>query len=204
MNVQKVLIFVLLFLMFSVVKAQDIIRFADGKILECKVEGITDTTVWFIEKPYKKNPKETILRNDDIFSVVFGDTSEVVVYKPDASDKLAFNVEQMRNYVAGASFARRNYKAIIPTTGAFIAGAGGGLLGFWGLLIPLTYDLGISSYLPRAKNYRKEPLPPNADEFFAIGYQDVANKRRTHRIIASSFAGVVAIVVYTTLMTKGE
>jgi len=62
----------------------------------------------------------------------------------------------------------------------------------------------VSVFTPRARNFNQEQLPMNADEFFAIGYQDVARKRRTKRIIASSFTGVVAIVVYTTLMTKEE
>ncbi len=196
---------ILLPLIFTLVQgwAQDKILYCNGKVLNCKVEAITDTTVWFFKKPQNKNT-EMILRTTDMFAVVFGDTSEVVVYKPDATDSKAFTVEQMRSYVAGASYARRNYKPWLSSVGAFIAGAGGGFLGFWGLLIPVTYDIGISSYAPNAHNFRKEPLPEGADEFFGLGYQDVAHKRKTLHVIASSLVGVAAIVVYTTVKTKDD
>ncbi len=185
------------------VRAQDKILFCNGKVWNCKVEAVTDTSVWFFKKPQKRNT-EMILKTTDIFAVVFGDTNEVITYKPDTSDSKAFTVEQMRSYVAGAAYARRNYRPWFSTSGAFIAGAGGGFLGFWGLLIPVTYDIGVGSFAPHARNFRKEPLPDRADEFFGLGYQDAAHKKKTLHIIASSLAGVAGIVIYTTINTKDK
>ena len=181
--------------------AQDKVRFANGKELECKIEGASDTTVW-VTKTKGKKTKEAIFSNKDVFSIVYKDSIEVVLYKPDAADEKAFTVEQMRDFVAGESFARRNYKSCLPTTGAFLSGVGGGLLGFWGLLVPLIYDLGVSSYRSSPRNSKKEALPATVDQFFILGYQDVTQLKKTHNVIKGSVVGVVGIVVYTTLMSK--
>jgi len=191
--------------MFSAVSvsliAQDKVRFSNGKELECKIEGASDTTVW-VTKTKGKKTKEAIFSNKEVFSIVYKDSIEVVLYKPDASDEKAFSVDQMRSYVAGEAFARRNYKGCIATGGSFISGVGGGLLGFWGLLVPLIYDISVSSYRPSPRNYRNEVLPATVDDFFILGYQDVAQKKKTHNVIKGSVIGVVGIVLYTTLMSK--
>jgi len=181
--------------------AQDLIRFADGKELKCKIEGVTDTTAWFSYQKGKRNKDEVIFLTD-IFSLVYGDTLETVVYKPDTTDSLSFNIEQMRSYVAGAAFARRNYKGNLSTVGGFLAGAGGGLLGFWGLTIPLTYDLLVGFLAPQPRNYRKERKPEVVDDFFVLGYQDVAQKKKARKIIFSSITGAIIIGVYTTVRTQ--
>lgn len=195
------LIFTLLLSLPFILLAQDKVRFADGKVLDCIVEGITDTTVW-VSIPKGKKKKEKILPYDDLFSVVYGDTLEIIMYKPNSEDPQAFTVEQMRSYVAGASFARRNYKGALPVAGAFVAGVGGGLVGFWGLIIPLVYDLGVGYMYPQPRNFRKEKLPAIVDDFFIFGYEDVTRKKKGRKIFASSVVGVLSIGVYTAIQSK--
>jgi len=197
---QNIFFLLLLIIGFSL-SAQDKVRFSDGKELKCKVLGLTDTTVWVGIKAGKKT-KEEIIFNKYVFSVVYGDGREVVIYKPNTSDEKAFNVMQMRSYVDGASFARRNYKPYAATCGAFIVGAGGGLIGFWGFLPVIAYDLGIGSYPPRPKTKKKEHLPEVVDQFFTLGYQDVAQKKKAHHVIVGSIAGFASGVIYTYIGLK--
>jgi len=203
MKISQYLFFLILLTSSFALLAQDKVRFCDGKELKCKVEGRTDTTVW-VSKKTKRKTKEEIILSKHIFSLVYGDSNEVVIYKPDASDEKAFTVLQMRSYVEGASFARRNFHPFIPTCGAFIAGAGGGYVGFWGFLIALTYDIGVSSFAPRPKSTRKEKLPEVTDQFFIFGFQDVARKKKTHRIIFGSIAGFVTGAVVHDIIKKPQ
>ena len=195
-------IFLLIFITncFSLL-AQDKIRFSDGRELLCKVQGLTDTSVW-INKKVKKKTKEEIVSNKNIFSIVYGDTNEVVVYKPDPSDEKAFTIIQMRSYVEGAAYARKNYHSFLPASIAFIVGAGGGYIGFWGFLPALAYDIGVSSHHPEPKSKKNENAPQEFDQFFVFGYQDMVSKKKTHNIIAGSFIGFVAGVVCNYIITK--
>ena len=193
-----IFLFIFLIIICSL-SAQDKVRFSDGKELKCKVQGVTDTTVWVYQKGERKT-KEAIISNKDVFSVVYGDSNEVVIYKPDPSDAKAFTVLQMKSYVEGASFARRNYSSCLATSTAFVVGAGGGILGFWGFLPVLVYDLVVSSYQIHPKSRKKEPVPAVVDDFFMYGFRDVAQKKKAIHVIASSLAGIATGAIYTYIL----
>jgi len=177
--------------------AQDKIIFLDGQILDCKVLGFNDT-ISHIEKGKRK--KEIIIDNSDVFSIKIGDTLEFIIYQADISKQRTFSEHQMMRYVQGAIYAHEHYCPFWVGVGGVITGAGGGLIGFYGLLIPAAYDITMGAVYTFPKPKKKQPSLLLKDEYFVMGYQSVAQKKKVKTAIITSLTGLVAIVTYSYIM----
>ncbi|MDD3876683.1 MAG: hypothetical protein PHT69_08685 [Bacteroidales bacterium] len=195
---QKILVTLLFCFSFSFfVIAQDKVIFLDGTEQECRIKAHNDTLTW-IEKPVRKKIKEIYIDNDEIFSLNFADTFEVVIYKPDAAKERTFTIDQMRLYVSGASYAQKHFKTHFSTAGGFITGAGGPLfLGFYGIAVPVAYDLIAAAIQPFPKPKTDEDIALFQNQFFILGYQTIAQKKKIRNVILSSITGFVAVGTYS-------
>lgn len=192
-------------IIFSLKEAvsQDRIVFLDGESIDCKILGYSDSLT-SSERVIRRKPREETHLNEEIFALYFGDTSEVVIYKPNPERNMTFTVEQMRQYVAGAAYAHENYTAFLLTTGAFVSGVGGGMLGFYGLLLPAAYNITAGAVRPFPKQSKNEDLPLLDNEFFILGYQNVAQRKKVRQMLLSSVVGLVAVYTYTFILFLGD
>jgi len=189
----------LLFVLFKYSNAQDRVLFLDGKEQICRIIGVSDSVIW-IEEQKRNKVKDYAFSTDDVYAIYYGDTIEVIVYKTDFSKGLEFSVENMGLYVAGARYARKHYKTTLVTAGGFIAGVGGGMMGFYGLLIPAAYDITVGAVRPFPRQNKYEPIPLMQNEYFILGYQNIAQKKKIRNVIISSISGVAVVGIYSYIM----
>lgn len=90
-----------------------------------------------------------------VFSIVYADSTEKVIYSSDPNDSLDFTVEQMRTFILGEQDAIKNYKNHTNKAVAFIIGAGGSYFGgFYGLIPPPLYATIIGSFSPKIEKQK--------------------------------------------------
>lgn len=112
-----------------------------------------------VESQTGKNKKSKLrfIHPDRVFSVRFSDGREQVVFEPDTLDPLEFSVSQMRMFIKGEQDAAMYYKNDLNKVLAVGVGAGAGILGFYGLVIPPLYSTVVGSYSPNLdKRLRKQ------------------------------------------------
>jgi hypothetical protein len=128
------------------VSAQDTILLTTGRKIIVSSIDLSDNTI-----AYRKIDKKDKLKTIEpyrVFSILYKDGTERIIYQPDSLDPLDFKVEDMRNYIKGMQDAQSLYKNnYIKITGAVI-GAGSALLGFYGLVGPPLYATVVGSYSP--------------------------------------------------------
>ncbi|HRH65482.1 MAG TPA: hypothetical protein PLU53_04235 [Bacteroidia bacterium] len=188
----RILLFPLFFFLlgYGSVKAQDTLVLINGKMLAVKSVDLKDYTI-----AYRKMDGKSRLKTIDperVFSIRYRDGSERVIYSSDSLDPVDFKPEEMRMFIKGEQDADKFYKNNLNKGVAFVFGAGGGLLGFYGLAVPPLYSTIIGSFSPKMENQKVSDPVLLQNNIYREGYERKARDRKIRNAIISGFAGFVA------------
>lgn len=117
--------------------SQDSLLLLSGKIYTGQISE-NSTTFIRIWKDKSITNSSKLIYKDEIYSFVKnGQTT--VLYNPDSNNGLVFNKSEMLSFIKGLQDGKKQYHSPFSTIGGFVAGATGGVFGFWGTTIPSTY-----------------------------------------------------------------
>ena len=178
--------------------AQNTINYLNGKIVGVKQYEINEDKIIFI-KTDCENDKPKKITKLKIFSIVDSGGTETVVYKKNASIIGEMSVDEMRYFVLGEQFAWKYYKNNWNKIGGLASGLTGGVIGFYGLPVPLFYSIINERVSPPIKYPDGVALPEAAShEYFQYGYQKRAANKKLSEIF--TFGGIGLAVGITTFV----
>ena len=185
----KVLSGLLLFFLISLVpaRAQDTLLLINGHKMVVKSVDLKDYTIAY--RTLGKNRLRTI-DPYRVFSIVYADGTERVIYERDSLDPVDFSVEQMRMFIRGEQDADRYYKNTTNKVAAFLIGGGASYFTIYGLVIPPLYATIIGSFSPRIEKYQTDINLLNVSEY-REGYERKARDRKIRNALIGGMAGFV-------------
>lgn len=133
------------------VHAQDTLMLLNGKKLVVKSVDLKDYEIAY--RTLDKNSKLKRMDPERVFSVVYRDGTERVVYRKDSLDPIDFTELEMRMFVKGEQDAREFYRNRPIQVFGFAAGVVSGMFGFYGVLGPPIYSTFFGSFSPNV--YKK-------------------------------------------------
>ena len=145
---QALLIVILAFSVLSA-PAQDTLLLISGKKIIASSVDIRDNKI-----AYKKNTPDSKLKTIDperVFSIIYKDGREQLIYQSDSLDPIDFKVEEMRSFITGEQDAMKYYKNNVVKGMGIIIGGSSALLGFYGIIIPPLYSTIVGSFSPDVK-----------------------------------------------------
>lgn len=119
---------------------------------------------------------------DRIFSVEDSLLGERLIYQPDTTDTLEYNVADMRMFVEGEKYALKHYRKPLTAVGATAVGAAGVVfLGVYGLVAPFGYVALTNAFTPKPNiSLPDAPVFIN-DQTFIEGYGYRARKMKAKK-----------------------
>lgn len=186
----KVLSGLLLLFLLSLVpaRAQDTLLLINGHKMVVKSVDLKDYTIAY--RTLEKNRLRTI-DPYRVFSIVYADGTERVIYQRDSLDPVDFSVEQMRMFIRGEQDADKYYHNTPNKVAAFLIGGGASYFTIYGLIIPPLYATVVGSFSPRIEKYRTDINLLNVSEY-REGYERKARDRKIRNALISGMAGFVA------------
>jgi hypothetical protein len=152
--------FTLFFIYFcQAVSAQDTLLLISGRKIVVSTIDLSGNTIAY------RTPEKNKLKTIDpyrVFSIIYKDGQERIIYQPDSLDPIDFKVDEMRNFIKGEQDARSLYKNnSIKIIGVGL-GAGSAFLGFYGVVVPPLYATVIGSYSPNIEKRLNVNIDGNA------------------------------------------
>lgn len=204
---KKLFFFLLVFFSIAGVQAQtaeplDTVYLMSGKTLACVVKDSTDDQLKILV-PRKGNFKADFIDLDLVYSVKYKTGVESVFYRQDTLFGNYYTAKEVKYYMQGERDAIRSYRCPVWTTGAFVAGFGGGISGSYvfTFLAPFAYA-GATTFF-RVKI--KPGTVSNGDylkyDTYLLGYEKEARKRRILRALVWGGIGMVGGVVTNQIIT---
>lgn len=186
----KVLSGLLLFFLISLVpaRAQDTLLLINGHKMVVKSVDLKDYTIAY--RTLGKNRLRTI-DPYRVFSIVYADGTERVIYERDSLDPVDFSVEQMRMFIRGEQDAAKYYHNTPNKVAAFLIGGGASYFTIYGLIIPPLYATVVGSFSPKIEKYRTDINLLNVSEY-REGYERKARDRKIRNALIGGMAGFVA------------
>lgn len=188
----RILLFSLFFfLLYSApALAQDSLVLINGRVIVVKSVDLKDYTI-----AYRKMDGKSRLKTIDperVFSIRYRDGSEKVIYTSDSMDTEDFKPEEMRMFILGEQDAHKFYRNNLNKGFGFAFGAGGSLLGFYGLAVAPLYGSIVGAFSPNMEKQKVSDknliLNPNYRE----GYERKARDRKIRNGVISGLIGFVA------------
>ena len=150
---------------------------------------------FILSTAYRKMDPKSKLKTIDperIFSIRYRDGSERVIYTTDSLDPVDFKPEEMRMFIKGEQDADKYFKSNLNKGAAFVIGAGGGLLGFYGLAVPPLYSTIVGSFSPRLEKQKVSDPALLQNNSYREGYERKARDRKIRNGVISGLIGFVA------------
>lgn len=196
-KIKSILLLSMLLIVASA-SAQNTINYLNGKIVGVKQYEINGDKIIFIKEDNQKDKTKKISKLK-IFSIVDSTGNEQVVYTENASVIGEMNMEEMRYFVLGEQFAWQHYKNNWNKVGGLVSGLSGGVVGFYGLPVPLLYSI-INERVSSSIKYPDDVTLPKAasHEYFQYGYQKRAANKKLSEIF--TFGGIGLAVGITTFV----
>lgn len=117
----------------------------------------------------KLNSKaEKKVRPFRVFSVLYRDGTEKVVFAPDTLDELEFKLEEMRSFVKGEQEARLLYKNYVVPSIGFAVGAASGTYAIYGLVGPPLFSTFLGYLSPNIEKQHTFKISGDAAESLGI------------------------------------
>ncbi|MBP6334022.1 MAG: hypothetical protein KA444_01020 [Bacteroidia bacterium] len=173
--IQKLILLFAIFLLSKQAFAQDTLIMFNGRIIPAASVEFQEDKIRYqklcTENPSKpadnqgsqdgkQDKKKVKLKSMDaerVFSIKYRDGSERVLYTPDTTGLLEFNIEEMRLFILGEQDATKYYKNNLNKGIGFGLGAAAGFLGFYGIAVPPLYATIMGSFTPNLdKKLRKQ------------------------------------------------
>lgn len=209
--IMKRLIFSFLIFSFSYTLAAqtpvalDTVYLMSGKTVAGVVKDSTDEQLKILI-PRKGNFKADFIDLDLVYSVKYSDSVETVFYKQDTLFGNYFTDQEMRYYLQGERDARRSFRSPLWSTGAFVAGFGGSLLGGINFALPFIPPFAYAG-LTTAFLVRIRPgavSNPNYLRYdtYLLGFEKEAKKHRIFRSLIWGGAGMIAGMVTNSIIAS--
>jgi len=221
----KILILTMFVLVISNAFSQDTLLLLSGKIYAGQISENSKNfiRIWN-DKSFINSSK--LIYKDEIYSFVKNNKT-TVLYKPDSNNGLVFNNAEMLSFIKGLQDGKKQYHAPLSTVGGFVAGATGGVFGFWGTVIPSTYIFiagiktpTISMVFPTKENmafienpYKevyglqntiKPEITPTEEQiyypYYQYGYEISAKDKKIKNAVKGSIIGFVAFIATSYLV----
>jgi hypothetical protein len=125
--------------------AQDTLQLINGKKII-----VSSLTLQENDISYRKANSGVVkkIKNFRVFSVLYKDGTEKVVFTSDSLDPMDFKVDEMRNFVKGEQDASHLYRTyVVPAIGV-VVGAASGLAAFYGIIGPPLYATALGYSTP--------------------------------------------------------
>jgi hypothetical protein len=160
-----------------------------------KIAGVVgDTSNHHFKVTYlkKSGKSKTIsLEEDLVFSILYKDGHEQVVYQQDTATGNYFTAEETRFFIYGEQDAEKNYHCPGVVISSFAIGVGGAYLGsFLSFIPPFAYS-GLL-LIPKIKIKYKtvsNPVYLNYDTY-VLGYEKVGRRKKLFRSLISGISGM--------------
>jgi hypothetical protein len=191
------ILFLLVFYMTRNSSAQERINFLNGKVLNVKKIEVRDNKIAYYTLGEKSKLKK--INPDRVFSLNYADSSEFIVYLPDASDPNDFSIEQLRMFIKGEQDATLYYKNNLNKGVAGVVGVGGGFLVsvyFIGFLVPPLYTTIVGGVSPDMDKQKVSDEALRGIREYREGYMSKVRNRKIRNSIISGFIGFAAGVTY--------
>lgn len=169
---------------------RDTIILINGNTIPAKSIDLKDYTIVY-RKPAQKAKLKTI-DPERVFSIKYKNGSERVIYTTDSLDPVDFKPEEMRMFIKGEQDADKYFKSNLNKGAAFVIGAGGGLLGFYGLAVPPLYSTIVGSFSPRLEKQKVSDPALLQNNSYREGYERKARDRKIRNGVISGLIGFVA------------
>lgn len=184
---------------YGMAQTLDSITLLNGHSISGDVISMDSNFVYY-EKYTKSYIKKKRLDINDVFSINFKDSAEVIIYDSLPEHGIGLAVKDMRNYIFGQQDAAKHYKAPWTTATGFGAGLAGGLfVNFYGtgILIPTTYTFLVNTKKINIKT--SQCSHPNIidDDYYKSGFQ---NKAKSKRVTNAIIGGIVGMIVTGTII----
>ena len=190
----KILFALLILSKFSF--AQDKLYMMSGGVYDVKV---TDTTTnkFAFEMLKSGVTKKITLDREDVYSIVFGGSKEIIFYKQDSlSEDNYMTQAEMSDYIAGQRDAVKGFKSPGTTISSIVVGVASGLGG--GFLFPILSPIPPALFVGVAgarwiKIKRKNVSDPKylKSDTYVMGYDHAARGRRLQNAIIGASSGLV-------------
>lgn len=200
MNLRHLLLFLLFFISSIRLFSQDKIVLISGKTIEGKIISVTEDTIRF-QFPEKQKTETGYIESYRVFSIVYPDGKETVIYKYDTLTVNDRTEEELRNFITGEQDALRGYK---PSSAAIfsllISGTTAFLLkgSFIIIVVPFVTYMAFAALLKPGidKNSVRNPgLLSNPD--YIEGYKRIAKSKKNRNALWGSVIGAgVGLGVY--------
>lgn len=197
------LTFIFLAPLFSSFAQQDTLWLINGKKITLKEYKFIESETSIAYTTLKGKTK--IIESEQIFSITNKAGQEKIYFKIDPQDPDIQSIEQMKSFVQGEYDARIQYKAPLATIGGFVVGVGSGILlapnPIYSPIIPAAYSAVIGSTNPSVDKIKAKNPKYKDDEYYLLGYKDVAKQKRVANTLKGSIAGLLVGIVTAIIIT---
>ncbi|MEI7595524.1 MAG: hypothetical protein WCK02_07245 [Bacteroidota bacterium] len=169
----------------------DNICLLSGKIYDnVKIKCVNSDHVFIEDEKGKTNTLEYA----EIFSFKNKLAEELVIYKPDSTMAYDMTVEQMRMFIKGEIDAKAAPSSRANFLGSIVFGGASGLVGFWGIPVPVIYGLGTNSFSPSLKKANQDLIN---NQYYVDGYKGKVKSKRLKNAFIGGFTsfGIAALIV---------
>jgi len=175
--------------------SQDTINLLNGRqIIAKSIYLDTSKTILKFDINKKDRVIQKAVDRISIFSINYADGSQTMYYFQDSVIGYQLSVAGMNDYILGEREALKNYKAPWVTAGGFVLGAAGVIpLGFWDLLTPVVYGVGMGAIRVKTPHLENPKMADNKN--FVNGYKVIATQKKIKNAIFGSLAGALAFVI---------
>ncbi len=146
--------------------AQDTLLLISGRKIIVSSVDLRDNTISY--RNMKDGSKLKTIDPFRVFSIIYRDGNERIVYFPDTLDPLDFKVDEMRNFIKGVQDAQDLYKNTFLKAAGIGIGAGFGMLGFYGIIGPPLYSTIVGSFSPHIEKKLSFNVSGSASEDLGI------------------------------------
>lgn len=151
--------------LYEISFAQDTILLITGRQIIVSSVDLHDNTI-----AYRKGDKLKTIDPDRVFSIIYKDGSERIIYQSDSLDPLDFHVDSMRSFIHGEQDAKALYRNNVVKIAGLGVGAVSGLGAIYGLVGPPLFSTVVGSFSPNVQ--KQLTLKISGDAASALGISD--------------------------------
>lgn len=172
--------------------AQEKINFLNGDVDSLHV---IDTSGVKIRCQYtsRGKTKEVTYNREDIFSILYPNNREVLIYKSDSLSEDNFRTEEeMRSFIAGERDAIKGYSSGLTALGCGLVGVASGIFvpPFLSPIAPAVYTTLVSSRYVKIKRRNVSEKRFLTDSDYISGYERTARGYRVQRAVLGTGIGL--------------
>jgi hypothetical protein len=161
-----------------------------------------NTKIKYVKKHGKE--KTLVIDNDLIFSIVYKNGREQIVYEQDTANGNYFTADETRLFIYGERDAENHYHSPVVTITSIVIGVGSGYVGSFLCLLPPFAFSGLM-LIPKIKiKYSAVSTPGYLNyDTYVMGYEKVARRKKLFRSLIGGFGGLAAgLFTFQVLITN--